>query len=476
MQSSVTGRQNVPVLLELFLFINFLFFQANHGIVQTISIGINIKSNMKKICITGGKSLKGRVKISGAKNAASKMLIATLLTDEEVVIHNVPLQNETDIARELIEMVGAKTELYDHTITAHTQEIKSPSTTALSRKNRLSILLAAPLLHRKGEAIIVSLGGDKIGARPVNFHVEALKLMGAEVEENNDGYHMTVNGRLKGINYKLPYPSVGATETLIFAGVLAEGRTVIRNAAIEPEIMSLIMMLQKMGAIIETGAGRHIEIVGVEKLGGCEHRVLPDRLEVASYACIAIATKGEIFCEDANHADMITFLNAVRMVGGEFEIREDGILFKGDGNYKGIQLETDTYPGFSTDWQQPFVVVLTQAKGTSIVHETVYQERFGYTETLNKMGADITLFSNCLGELPCRFKDCNYKHSAVIKGPTELKATNMTVPDIRAGLAYVAAALVADGESEIDGVDHLERGYEDLYGKLASIGAQIEIK
>ncbi|MBU0614410.1 UDP-N-acetylglucosamine 1-carboxyvinyltransferase, partial [Patescibacteria group bacterium] len=164
------------------------------------------------------------------------------------------------------------------------------------------------------------------------------------------------------------------------------------------------------------------------------------------------------------------------MVGGQFEVREDGILFKGDGKYKGIQMETDTYPGFSTDWQQPFVVVLTQADGTSVVHETVYQERFGYTKVLNQMGADITLFTNCLGELPCRFKDCNYQHSAVIKGSTQLKATKMTVPDIRAGLAYVAAALAAEGESEIDGVEHLERGYEDLYGKLASIGAQIEVE
>ncbi|MBU1126238.1 MAG: UDP-N-acetylglucosamine 1-carboxyvinyltransferase [Patescibacteria group bacterium] len=429
---------------------------------------------MNKLKITGGKALHGSVKIAGAKNAASKMILASLLTDQEVQVRNVPLQEETDIAKELIEMVGATVKIEDHTLIATTKEIKTTSIMALSRKNRLSILLAAPILHRKGEVHLPFPGGDKIGARPLDFHVEALKKMGVHIDELDDGYHMTVTGRLKGALIELPYPSVGATETVIYAGVLAEGRTVIKNAAIEPEIMDLIMMLQKMGAVIEVGVGRHIEIVGVERLEGCEHSVLPDRLEAASFACIALATRGEIFCEGASHKDMITFLNAVRLIGGEYEVREDGILFRGASKYQGMQLETDTYPGFSTDWQQPFVVALTQAEGTSVVHETVYQARFGYTEVLNQMGADITLFDNCLGEIKCRFADQNYKHSAVIKGPSKLKATSMTVPDIRAGLAYVAAALVADGTSEIDGVEHLERGYEDLYGKLESIGASIE--
>ncbi|MFH1712157.1 MAG: UDP-N-acetylglucosamine 1-carboxyvinyltransferase, partial [Patescibacteria group bacterium] len=300
--------------------------------------------------------------------------------------------------------------------------------------------------------------------------------MGAKIEEDDEGYHVRSEGRLNGALIELPYPSVGATETVLFAGVLAQGRTVLKNAAIEPEIVELIMMLQKMGAIIEMGVGRDIEIIGVEKLNGCEHAVLPDRLEAASYACMALATRGEIFCEGARHDHMITFLNAVRMIGGEYEVKEDGILFRGKESYRGIQLETDTHPGFATDWQQPFLVVLTQAEGTSVMHETVYQERFGYTETLNKMGADISLFSSCLGELPCRFKDQNYRHSAVVKGPTPLRATGMTVPDIRAGLAYVLAALLAEGTSEIDGVEHLERGYEDLEGKLRSIGANIEVE
>ncbi len=431
---------------------------------------------MEKLFVTGGKPLKGRVKIAGAKNAASKMMIASLLTDEPVTLTNMPLQQETDIARELVEMFGATTSVHDHTVELRTQTIENTNAMKLTRKNRLSILTVAPLLHRAGEAHVPKPEGDKIGPRPVNYHLEALKNMGATVEEKDDEFVVTAPDGLKGALIELEYPSVGATETILFAAVMAEGRTVIKNAAIEPEIISLIMMLQKMGAIIGRGVGRQIEIVGVKKMTGCTHRVIADRLEAASFACLALATRGEIFCEGAGHSAMITFLNSVRLIGGEYEVTPDGVWFRGADTYKGIQLETDTHPGFATDWQQPFVVVLTQADGTSVVHETVYQERFGYTETLKRMGADVTLFNSCLGELPCRFKDQNYQHSAVIKGPNKLTATEMTVPDIRAGLAYVVAALVAEGESTIDGVHHLERGYEDLYGKLSSIGAQIRVE
>ncbi len=428
------------------------------------------------IIVTGGRPLRGRVKIAGAKNAASKMIIASLLTAEEVILENVPLQQETAIARELVSTLGSQSDTVDHTLKLRTPTISTTSAMQLSRKNRLAILALAPLLHRTGEAYVPTLGGDKIGPRPVNFHIDALESMGAKIEADHDGYRASVEGRLQGTVIELPYPSVGATETVLFAGVLAEGRTVLRNAAIEPEIVEIIMMLQQMGAIIEMGAGRHIEITGVEKLHGCRHRVLPDRMEAASYAALAIATRGEIFCEGAGHRDLITFLNAVRRMGADYEVIPGGITFKGGPHYQGLKIETDTHPGFMTDWQQPFVVALTQAEGTSVIHETVYQGRFGYTETLNKMGADITLFENCLGEVQCRFKDHNYKHSAIIKGPTPLKAMDMEVPDIRAGLAYVVAALVAEGKSTLTGVEHLERGYEDLYGKLQAMGADIIVK
>lgn len=428
------------------------------------------------LLITGGKPLKGTVTISGAKNAASKMIIASLLTDEVVTLNNVPLQAETDIAREIVTMFGANVQLEHHTMTIHTTEIVAVSAMALTRRNRLAILTLAPLLHRKGEAHVPFLGGDKIGPRPVDFHIELLSKMGAVIAQDAQGYHATLDGRLKGTLIELPYPSVMTTETALLAGVLAEGRTVIKNAAIEPEIVDLIMMLQKMGAIIEMGAGRHIEIIGVDRLGGCYHKILPDRMEAASYACMALATRGEIFVQGAKHRDMVTFLNAVRRVGGTYEVTTDGIWFRGASQYRGIKLETDTHPGFMTDWQQPFLVVLSQAVGTSVMHETVMEERFGYTKALCEMGADVTLFENCLGELPCRFRDRNYKHAAVINGPTPLTAHALTVTDIRAGLAYVVAALVANGTSEITGVEHLQRGYEDLLGKLQSVGAEVKIQ
>lgn len=430
-------------------------------------------SSMNMMRIVGGKPLKGSVKIAGAKNAASKMIIASLLTSDAVVLHNVPLQKESEIGRELVTTLGAITSLEDHSLTICVETIVSSSAMSLSRKNRLAILALAPLLHRTGEAFVPSLGGDKIGPRPVNFHIDLLESMGAVIEVDTEGYHAKAPNGLNGAIIDLPYPSVGSTETALFAGVLAKGRTVIKNAAIEPEIIELIMMLQKMGAIIELGTGRHIEIIGVEKLHGCEHTVVADRMEAASFASMALATRGEIFCEGAVHRDMVTFLNAVRLIGGDYEVKENGILFKGAEKYCGIQLETDTHPGFMTDWQQPFLVALTQAEGTSVIHETVYEERFGYTETLKEMGADITLFDTCLGEVQCRFKGQNHKHSAVIKGPTKLKAADVKLLDIRAGLACIIAALVAEGTSVMTGFEHLERGYEDLYGKLRAVGADV---
>lgn len=425
--------------------------------------------------ITGGTPLHGEVAISGAKNAASKMMIASLLTDEPVILRNVPRQQETEITQEIITSVGAQTEWIDeHSLRAQTHEVSSNSVRELSRKNRVSVLAIAPLLHRTGEAFVPLVGGDKIGPRPVDFHMSTLIAMGASISEQPDGYHARVNGRLKGTLIKFPYPSVMATESSILAGVLADGRTVIRNAAMEPEVKALIMMLQNMGAIIQVNANRSIEIVGVEKMHGAEATVIPDRMEAASFACMALGTHGEIFVRGARHEHMITFLNAVRRIGGRYEVREDGIEFDGSDELRGIEMETDTHPGFMTDWQQPFVVVLTQAKGMSVVHETVYEERFGYTDALKRMGADITLFSNCLGEITCRFKGQNYKHSAVITGPSKLHAEQVEVPDIRAGLAFVVAALVAQDTSTLTGIHHLDRGYERLEEKLKGVGARIE--
>ena len=429
---------------------------------------------MEAFRIAGGQPVSGSVELSGAKNAASKMMIASLLTDESVVLHNVPRQRETRITEEILHAVGSKTQWDGHTLTATFDHPAKSAVRGLSAKNRVSVLAIAPMLHRMGEVYVPLVDGDRIGPRPVDWHVMALEKMGARIEEREDGWVAVASKRLQGALIELPYPSVGATETAILSGVLAEGRTMIRNGAIEPEVQELLKLLQKMGAIIEMGAGREIEIVGVERLHGCEMTVLPDAIEAASYACIALGTKGEVFVKDAVHDHMMTFLNAVRRIGGEYEVLPDGIRFWSPRPFQGLKIETDTHPGFRTDWQAPFVVVLTQAEGTSVVHETVYESRFGYVDMLRDMGADITLFSNCLGELPCRFNGGNYKPSAIINGPTPLRAASIVIPDIRAGLGFVIAALVADGTTMLRGIEHLDRGYERLEEKLLGLGVHLD--
>ena len=426
--------------------------------------------------LRGGRPLSGAIKVGGAKNATTKMMIASLLTDELVHLSNAPGIEDVKITGELLESIGASVTYGEHEIKLQTKHIKTTTVAKLSRANRLSILALSPLLHRTGEALVPLVGGDAIGPRPVNFHLTALQAMGAQIEEIADGYRATAPNGLHGALLTLPYPSVGATENIIFAAVLAKGRTHIENAAIEPEIVDIVKFLQQMGAIIEFGANRTITIDGVAKLDGATYRILPDRLEAASYALLAIATDGEIMVENARQDEMISFLNTIRRMNASFTISPEGISFRrGDGQLQAIELETDTYPGFATDWQQPTVVVLTQAHGLSVLHETVYEDRFGYTHALKRMGADIEVYAKCLGELPCRFRNRSERHSAVIKGATPLHATSVEVPDIRAGMAAVIAALVADGESTLTGIHHLERGYENFWEKLRAVGADFTI-
>jgi len=426
----------------------------------------------QQFIIEGGYPLKGNIRLSGTKNAATKMLVASLLTDEEVILENCPDLGDVRITAELCQLVGSEIKRTGSTLKIKTPKITNHRVKELSRKNRIPILALSPLLHRFGKAEVPVVGGDKIGPRPVNFHLNALKEMGAEINETKSSYKAKTD-KLKGVNIELAYPSVGATENILLAGVLAEGKTIISNAAIEPEIIDLIKLLQKMGAIIELGTNRKIYIEGVEKLYGTTHYILPDRNEAVSFAIMAIATNGNIFLEEAQQDTLITFLNTIRKIGGEFKVEKNGIRFFKKGNLKPIELETDTHPGFMTDWQQPTVVLLTQANGTSVIHETVYEDRFGYTKELNKMGADITVFKKCLGEKFCRFNERSHPHSAVIKGPTSLTGAEIEIENIRAGCAHVIAALIAKGKSKISGIEHLDRGYENFEKKLLGLGAKI---
>lgn len=427
--------------------------------------------------LRGGRPLEGSVSLRGAKNSLPKLMVASLLTSEPCRLRNVADIADVAIVSDLIRALGGSVDSPEPGVldirTAGLQPMQRSVLREFSGKSRIPILTCGPLLARFGEAPVPSLGGCRIGQRPVDFHLRALQELGATLHEEAGNAHLSAT-RLSGAKIRLDFPSVGATEQVILGAVCAEGVTELANAAIEPEIMDLIMVLQKMGAIIAVNVDRVITIHGVPRLRGYDHSAIPDRLEAASWACAAAATDGRIFVEGARQVDMMTFLNRFRQTGGDFEVTDRGIAFwRGAGGLRSTVIETDVHPGFMTDWQQPFVILLTQASGVSIVHETVYEQRFGYVDALNRMGAQIQLYRECLGGLKCRFGQRNWLHSAVIAGPTPLTGAEIHIPDLRAGFSYVIAALVAKGESTLTGTNLIQRGYGNLTAKLLSLGADL---
>jgi UDP-N-acetylglucosamine 1-carboxyvinyltransferase len=432
--------------------------------------------------IKGGKPLEGKVTAAGAKNAITKLLVASLLSDKRCIFHHVPDIAEVEVTVALCREIGSEVQ-WDRAsgvLEIVTKELKTAYVPQrFSGSNRIPILMIGALLGRTDEDIIVpTAGGCKIGKRPVDFHIIALEKLGAVIEyremKKEGAYFARAHQGMKGSIITLPYPSVGATENTIMAAVRAKGTTVIKNAAIEPEIVDLILFLQKLGVTIGLDVDRTIRIQQTNHFHEVEHVVITDRIEAASLGMAGISTKGRVFVEGAQHHHMITFLNRLREINAGFEVKKDGIEFFYKGPLKGgIHIETDVHPGFMTDWQQPFVVLLTQSAGASVVHETVYENRFGYTETLRLMGADIEAFTQCLGGKECRFASQNFFHSIVIKGPTTLQSKDIVIPDLRAGFAYVLAALLAPDESNISGIHYLDRGYEHIVQKLSSLGADI---
>ncbi|MBS0636738.1 MAG: UDP-N-acetylglucosamine 1-carboxyvinyltransferase [Verrucomicrobia bacterium] len=438
---------------------------------------------MEVLRVTGGTALKGQVRASGAKNAMTKLLVASLISDKKCTFYNVPNIGDVEITLAMCKEIGmeATWDKESRVLQVQTKELKTTYVPQrFSGSNRIPILMIGALLARSDQDIIVpTVGGDRIGARPVNFHTEALEKLGAQIEyrqmKKEGAYFAYAPHGLKGSIITLPYPSVGATENTILAGVTARGTTVIKNAANEPEVVELILFLQKLGAIITLDTDRTIRIQGTRHFHEVEHHVMTDRIEAASFGMAAIATKGRVLVEGADHRHMITFLNKLREIGGGFSVKGNGIEFFWDSAlHGGLHLETDVHPGFMTDWQQPFVVLLTQAVGSSVIHETVYENRFGYVDTLVEMGADISTFRQCLGGRQCRFASQSFPHSIVVKGATQLSGRTIEIPDLRAGFAYVMAALLAKDVSMITGLDYLDRGYENLAKKLAGIGAQVE--
>ncbi|QCU78374.1 UDP-N-acetylglucosamine 1-carboxyvinyltransferase [Citricoccus sp. SGAir0253] len=433
------------------------------------------------LTIHGGKPLEGRVHVRGAKNLVPKAMVASLLGSKPSVLRNVPEIRDVDIVTGLLSVHGVKVskDPVSGDLTLDPSDTKSATSSEIDAHagdSRIPILFCGPLMHSIGEAFIPDLGGCRIGDRPIDFHLTVLRSFGAVVEKRPGGIHISAPRGLTGAKLDLPYPSVGATEQVLLTAVKAEGITELKGAAVEPEIHDLIAILQKMGAIISVQTDRTIRIEGVSELSGFNHRAIPDRNESASWASAALVTQGDIYVEGAMQRDLTAFLNTYRKVGGEFDVDDEGIRFwHAGGPLKPLVLETNVHPGFMTDWQQPLVVALTQAKGVSIVHETVYENRFGFTDALVRMGANIQLHRECLGSVPCRFGQRNFLHSAVISGPTELRGADFDIPDLRGGFSHLIAALAARGTSHATGIEIINRGYERFMDKLTGLGADVEL-
>lgn len=434
---------------------------------------------MDKLIITGGKPLKGEVHVSGAKNMAMKAIIATLLTDETVELNNIPLISSVLGTIKVVEPLGVSVKRSDHTLTISAKNIVEHTVPLeLGGLFRTATMVMAPLLSRFGYAVVPNPGGCRLGKRPVDWHVYALEKLGAKITYKN-GYFYAQAKKLIGAEITFSKNTHTGTETAILAAVLAEGMTVLLNAAQEPEIDDLIAMLNQMGAKIER-EGRTIQIQGVKKLQSVSYTVMPDRNEVVTYAVAAIATRGDVVINGVEHEHLGAFFNALDMAGAGYEkISAHSTRFFWKNSLKPTNISTSPYPGFMTDWQQPWAVLCTQADGESTIHETVFESRFSYVGELQKMGAKIEFFSPVVDD-PRSYYNFNWDdripnyHQAIkIQGSTKLHEAVIEMTDIRAGATLVLAALVADGTSVIREVGHLDRGYENLDSWLVKLGAQV---
>ncbi|HEV7810815.1 MAG TPA: UDP-N-acetylglucosamine 1-carboxyvinyltransferase [Candidatus Limnocylindrales bacterium] len=414
--------------------------------------------------IDGGVPLRGEVPISGSKNAALKMFAAATLTGERCRFTNVPEIEDVRVMADTLRDLGV---VVDHP-EANVYEIASGDVEWLfvpleaAAKMRASFILLGPLLARFGRVIISNPGGDRIGRRPVDLHVESMRTLGATIEYRNGYYFATSPGRLRGTEVRFPFVSVMGTENAMLAATLADGHTVIRPAAREPEVDDLIVFLQKMGAQIERTYPDTIEVQGRRRLRGAEHRVMPDRIEAGTFAVAGAVTGGRVTLTGAPCDQMTAFLEVLTRAGVDARCEADRIEIDGsalgDGGYRACNVETAPYPGLATDIQPPTCVLLTQASGDSRIHEAIFEDRLEWLSELRKMGAKI------------RIAD---KHHAVIHGPTPLRGAVVDISDLRAGASLILAALAAKGQSVIHGAHHVERGYENIERKFADLGARI---
>jgi UDP-N-acetylglucosamine 1-carboxyvinyltransferase len=418
--------------------------------------------------------LVGEVRVKGSKNAVSKHMVAAMLGTEPSTITNAPEVGEVGITADTLTSLGVGVGIDGDRITiepTETPDAKVPL--EFSGLNRVPILLIGPLLHRNREAFVPLVGGDRIGQRPVDFHIAALEAMGAEVDVTPQGISARTQ-RLRGARITLPYPSVGATETVLLSAVQAEGRTVLVNAAIEPEVTELALFLQRMGARISFRPDRRIVVEGVERLGGAATRLQGDRLEAFSYLVAGLMTGGQVRVAGCAQDRLVTAIDTLQKMGARFDITDEWISANAESGLRTAAVQTDTHPGFMTDWQPPLIVLMTQAEGMSVLHETVFEDRLVYVDALQEMGGEIELYDTCLGGPACRFHDTNALHSAVVRGVSKLHGAEVTIPDVRAGFSSVIAAAVAEGPSRLDGIHHIERGYHRPFETLESLGLRID--
>jgi UDP-N-acetylglucosamine 1-carboxyvinyltransferase len=413
--------------------------------------------------------LVGEVEIAGSKNTVTKYMVAATLGSAPSTITNAPSVGDVGITAQILTSLGVGVDIQGDCITVEPTATPDPRVSLeFTGLNRIPILLLGPLLHRNHEAFVPLVGGDRIGRRPVDFHIEALQAMGADVEVQPEGIVARAD-RLHGAKLTLPYPSVGATETVLLTAVLAEGRTVLRNAAVEPEVTELALFLQRMGARIGFSPDRRIVVEGVERLHRATARLQGDRLEAFSYLVAGLMTGGRVRVAGCGQDRLVTAINTLQAMGAKFEITDGWISASAESGLRPAAVQTDTHPGFMTDWQPPLIVLMTQAEGMSVLHETVYEDRLGYVEELTSLGAEIELFDTCLGGPACRFHDSSAMHSAVVRGVSKLHGAEVTIPDVRAGFSSVIAAAVAEGSSLLHGIHHLERGYNKPFETLEAL-------
>ncbi|HEX9763281.1 MAG TPA: UDP-N-acetylglucosamine 1-carboxyvinyltransferase [Acidimicrobiia bacterium] len=414
---------------------------------------------MSTISVEGGRALSGTVTVRGAKNAVLKEMVSALLAAGRHRLGNVPSILDVDLMARVLAHTGCKVEQGDHELWMVVPETLNPETPIeLVRQMRASIVVLGPLLARCGEARVALPGGDDLGARPIEWHLEGLEQMGASVELIHGELVARVDGRLKGTEVELPFPSVGATENLLFAGVLAEGTTVIVNAAREPEIEDLISQLVAMGARIGGGGTSLVTIEGVEELSPVDHQVVADRLEAGTYGVAAAITGGDVTVTGCQPRHLRMELRKLADAGCEVEQGDGWLRVKGPERPAPIDFATLPYPGFHTDMHPQMVALLSVASGTSVITENLYDARFRYVGELARMGADITIEGQ----------------HAVIRGVERLSGCPVLAPDIRAGAALVLAGLRAEGVTEIGDALHIDRGYESFVERLSALGAAIE--